>query len=204
MVFATGLIALINPLASLTLYHSMVSSYPAPLQRRIAIRAAAVALAFMWLVVWCGDYLLAGLQIEVAAMQTAGGIIIMRIALDMMHPHSKFMPRDEREQAEEEPWNMVAVVPIAIPLTVGGGTFAYITASAAELDNATGAPALSAACAVLAAIIGATYYFARQIMDTLGPIGTRIFARMAGVVLLAIAMQLTATGLRGLLPGLAD
>lgn len=203
MVFATGLVALINPLACLPLYQGLVTGYHHSVQNRIAVSSGLVALIFMLVVVWCGDALLAALRIEVAAMQAAGGLIILRIAIDMMTPHDKSMPLDERGEADQEPWNIVAVVPIAIPMTVGGGTFAYIAAATTQAQGVSDFVSLSGACIAVATVIGMTYYFARPIMNTLGTIGARIIVRLAGVILMAIALQLMAAGLRGLMPGLA-
>lgn len=202
LVFFTGLVALTNPLANLPLYQSLVSDYPMAIQKRIAIRTTLAVIAYMAIVVWLGKYLLMGLRIDVAAMEIAGGLIIARVALDMLNPRDKQMPSDETEQSHREPWSIVAVVPIAIPLTVGGGTLAYIAATASQNLGAAELLGLSLACTAAGIVIGVSYYFSNSIMNVLGPIGARILVRLAGVVLLAIGVQLLGSGVRGLIPAL--
>ena len=201
-VFFTGLVALINPLANLPLYQSLVAGYSLATQKRIAIRTTLSIMAYMTIIVWLGKYLLMGLRIDVAAMEIAGGLIVARVALDMLNPSDKEMPSDEAEQSHREPWSIVAVVPIAIPLTVGGGTLAYITANASQNLEAAGLLGLSLACIGASVVIGLSYYFSKSIMNVLGPIGTRILVRLAAVVLLAIGVQLLGSGVRGLIPAL--
>jgi multiple antibiotic resistance protein len=203
VVFCTGLIALINPLANLPPYQGIIDAYPADIQRRVAVRTTMAVIGFMLLAVWGGRYLLSGLRIELAAMQAAGGLILARIAFAMLDPVGKKMAEDERHQTSEEAWGVVAIVPVALPLTVGGGTLAYIIATAMEYPGVVQQLSLSMGCITVGVVVGTIYYFSAPIMRALGPIGTRVVVRVAGVLLMAIALQLMSAGLRSLLPGLS-
>ncbi len=201
--YATGLLAMLNPLALLPLYQSLVADYPEEFHRRMAVRTTVAATCFMVVIVWLGKIFLDALQVDLGAMQVAGGLIVLKVAFDMMKPQSKEIPHDERAQTQRDPWNIVAVVPLAIPLTTGGGSMAYITAYAVQAQSTLDLVVMSGCSVVVGAACGVMYYFATPIMNTLGPIGTRIIVRLTAVILMAIAVQLTATGLGSLLPGLA-
>jgi multiple antibiotic resistance protein len=62
---------------------------------------------------------------------------------------------------------------------------------------------MSAVCAVLAILICACFLAAGPIARVLGGNGMDILAKFMGLLLLAIAIGMLASGVKGLLPGLA-
>ncbi len=203
LLFGTGLLALINPPSVLPTYTEIVASYDLKTQRRIAIRTMFAIAAFMLIVLWLGQHILQYLDIQIGALQAAGGLIILRVGIRQVDANDRKMPEDELEKTESEAWNIVAVVPLAIPLTVGGGTIALLVATAAQSSGSIETLTLSVVCLFVSLIIGVIYYFASAIREFIGPIIMRIMVRIGGIILIAIAMQLLTTGLLTLLPGLA-
>ena len=197
IIFATGLFAIINPLALLPLYQDAVSVYPAEVRRRMVVRTTLATGIFLLIIVWFGAAILTGLQIEIGSMQIAGGVIMFRAALAMLEPEDKQLKKDEQEQLESAAWSAQAVVPLAIPFTVGGGTMAYVIASTVGLDQ-SGLVIMSLVCVFTAALVGLMYQFGRHLLEALGPIGTRIIVRISGIILIAMSIQLVAGGARRL------
>lgn len=62
---------------------------------------------------------------------------------------------------------------------------------------------MSLVCVLIALAMAAICFFAGPISAALGPIGMRILGRIGGIVLMAISVQLLATGISALLPALA-
>ena len=72
IIFATGLFAIINPLALLPLYQDAVSVYPAEVRRRMVVRTTLATGIFLLIIVRFGAAILTGLQIEIGSIQIAG------------------------------------------------------------------------------------------------------------------------------------
>jgi multiple antibiotic resistance protein len=62
---------------------------------------------------------------------------------------------------------------------------------------------MSAVCVVMAVLIGACFLAAGLIARVLGGKGMDILTKFMGLVLLSIAIGMLASGIKGLLPGLA-
>ena len=97
----------------------------------------------------------------------------------------------------------MAVVPIAIPLNVGGGAIAFIVAVSSANNAIESQVQLAAVCVGMAVLTGVVYVFAVPVARWLGVTGMEVLTRLFGIVLVAIAFGVLATGLRALFPGLA-
>lgn len=203
VLFGTALLALINPPSLLPAYTEIVAPYSQGEQRQIAVRTTVALVAFMWVVLWSGQFLLNLMDIQVGALQAAGGVILLRVGFRQADANDREVPPDELARTERESWKVMAVVPLAIPLTAGGGTIALIVATAARHNEFLSILTLSLVCLLVSLIIGVVYFFATSIRDLLGPIVMRILVRIGGIILIAISVQLLAAGLIELLPGLA-
>ena len=88
-----------------------------------------------------------------------------------------------------------AVVPIAIPLTVGAGTFSAVILFA-DLGARTGSQA-SLFCAILA-LVGLNYLvfqFSSRIVKFVGEVGLSVFTKIMGLFTLAIGVEFIVRGL---------
>ncbi len=203
LTFGTALLVLINPPSILPAYTDIVSAYEVKIQRSIAARTSISLAVFMLILIWLGQFILDALDIEIGALQVAGGLILLRGSIRMVDAADRALPEDELKQTESESWQVVSVVPLAIPLTVGGGTIALIVATTGQFNRVLDLMAMSLVCVLIALMMAAIYFFAGPISRTLGPIGMRILGRIGGIVLMAISVQLLTTGISALVPVLA-
>jgi multiple antibiotic resistance protein len=105
----------------------MTSDLDAAAQRSTA-RQSAIAISIVLLVVlWAGHYLLDFFGINIPALETAGGIIVLGLGLSMLHSQKSGQSHSAEETAAASEKDSVAVVPIAIPIVAGPGA---ITSSA--------------------------------------------------------------------------
>jgi multiple antibiotic resistance protein len=90
----------------------------------------------------------------------------------------------------------IAVVPLAIPITVGPGTIGALLVMGAGLDTVTEKATASAAllCAVLA--VGGLLFMAGRLEKFLGQQGLTILTKLTGLFVSAIAAQIFFTGLK--------
>jgi multiple antibiotic resistance protein len=162
----------------------------AAIARRSVLIAGGVLLSFALL----GEPVLAYLGISVAALRVAGGILLFRIAVDMVF--AQFRRETPEEEAEARAKEDISVFPLAIPLIAGPGALAsiLILSSKARGEPSQFALVLGAAATVLLV----AYLLLRastRIGQVLGQTGINVVTRVLGLILAALAVQYVADGL---------
>ena len=141
----------------------------------------------------------------VAALQTAGGILLLLIGIDMVFARASGAsgPTDE-EESEAANKTDVSVFPLAMPLIAGPGTMgaAILLMANAEGDLKRQAAVVVAMLAVLALTL-ISLLMAGRIGKLLGVTGMHVVSRVMGVLLCALAVQFMFDGIErsGLLKG---
>jgi len=142
------------------------------------VTAALVGLVFLFL----GQLLLRAMGISVGAFAIAGGIILLILSIHYMTT-GRMM-----EIIKEE---MVAIVPIGTPLTVGPATITTLLLLATQFP--TYIVLISFLLNIL--IVWVTFILSDQVMRVLGKGGIKAFSRIAALLLSAIAVNMVLRGL---------
>ncbi|HET7746410.1 MAG TPA: MarC family protein [Vicinamibacteria bacterium] len=165
---------------------------------RVARNAVLVALGILLAFAFGGAWLLGQLGISLDAFRVAGGILLFRIAVDMVFAHPERGTEEEAAEARER--RDIAVFPLAIPLIAGPGALASAMILAGE---ARGNPtALAVVVGMIVLVLGMTWAaFAAStgIARVLGQTGVNVITRVGGILLAALAAQYVGDGLRALL-----
>lgn len=170
--------------------------------RRVALTCAVAVAVTLLVVTWSGASILAFFGISVAALRTAGGLIVLLIGLHMLfnkaqHKHSP------DEIADAQTRSSVAVVPLAIPIVAGPGTMTAVLVAVHQHPSVLDRVKISAVIAAMSVLIGLLFAVAGPLSRRIGESGMGVVTRVMGMLLTAIAMAMLADGLKALLPGLA-
>lgn len=206
VLFATTLIAIVNPISSSVLFASTAARFSADVQRRMANQSALAVLVILLVCAWVGRFLLQILGISVPMLQAAGGLILLQYGIRMVTVEELKLTPAEQESAEEvseEHWKALAVVPLAIPGTVGAGTITTVVIQATTFKSPGDLAIITGICIGTGLIMWIAFRSAAPIARRLGPIGMNIVTRVMGILVTATAFGLLGRGLTGLLPGLA-
>jgi MarC family membrane protein len=206
VLFTTSLLAIVNPISSAVLFAAMAGRFDSDVQRRIANQSALAILIILLVCAWLGRPLLMVLGISVPMLQSAGGLILLRLGLLMVTVEESKLTPAEQVSAEEVPeahWKTLAVVPIAIPGTVGAGTITTVVIQATTFSSLRDLVIITVVTAGTALIMWLTFRSAGPIARRLGPIGLNVVTRVMGILVTATAFGLLGRGIAGLLPGLA-
>ena len=192
----TTFFATIGPIEAAVLFATLTPKMERAARDAIAIKATLIAGGILLIFTLLGQPLLRQLGVSIAALQTAGGIILLLIALDMVFakPGSAFKLTPS-EGAEAQHKDEIAVFPLATPLLAGPGAMSSGILMAA---NAHGEPmelalvvvALLAVMALTLALMLASHDLNRL----LGITAQRVLMRVFGILLAAIAVQAVFTG----------
>jgi len=206
ILFSTTLIAIVNPISSAVLFASMAGRFHAPIQRRMANQTAFAILVILLVCTWVGRFLLEILGISVPMLQAAGGLILLLYGTKMVTVEElKLTPAEQvsADEVPEEEWKALAVVPLAIPGTVGAGTITTVVIAATTNSSLRDLAIITGVCVGTALVMWVTFRSAGPIARRLGPIDLNIVTRVMGILVSATAFGLLGRGIGGLLPGLA-
>ncbi len=189
------LFVIMDPPGAIPVFLSLVGRKPRAELHKAAWQAPAVSLAVITTFAIGGQAILNYLHIGIPALQGAGGLLLLLIALDLLRGH------DSSGNPAAEEVN-VALVPLGTPLMAGPGAIAAVIVYVSSADGRS-AHLLAIAAAILT--IHVVFYlvlrFSTVLIRILGEGGITLLARIAGLLLAAIAVQLIADSVRGFIEG---
>jgi multiple antibiotic resistance protein len=106
------------------------------------------------------------------------------------------LENDEHKQT----WREMAVLPMTFPMSIGGTTTGYVVSASSFAENNVDLLAISAVIALFSGVVWLTHLLSPPLAAKLSPQAQRVLGRISGIVLVAIAVQLIAGGLKGLFP----
>lgn len=197
----TTFFAVIGPVEAAVLLSSLTPNMSRGERRAIAVKAVLIATLIILSFALVGEPVLRQLGVSLAALQTAGGIILFMIALDMTlskRPAAPALSAKESEEAEDkaERHAEIAVFPLATPLLAGPGamTSAIVLAANTKGDPALLAAVVGAMLAVMAITL-ALFLVAQEVNQIIGITARKVLVRVFGVLLAALAVQSIFNGL---------
>jgi multiple antibiotic resistance protein len=182
-VFVT-LIVIMDPPGAMPIFLALTGSLTQRQKVAAARRASLVALGVISSFALFGQQILGYLHISLAALQGAGGLLLLLVALQLL-------TGSEQEQHADAGVN-VALVPLGTPLLAGPGA---IVATMLAVEKAHGSgPLISVGLALVAVLLVVWLFlrFAGRIHRVLKDSGTVLLTRIAGLLLSAIAVQMVA------------
>ncbi len=198
-----ALFAIVNPIGSVPIFISATDGW----NRSEKLRTSNVIAMTVFLVLLTsalfGDGILAFFSITIPSFQVGGGILILLIAINMLHAkqsHSKQTPEEAKTLEERD---VIAIVPLSIPLLAGPGAIGSMIIAAQQSKTLLGHISLAIPIFVVAILIWLTLQLSSYIADKLGTIGINIVTRLMGLILAAMAVEFIAHGLLGLFPALS-
>ena len=167
-------------------------------ERRDRIRAArqAVAVALLVIVVFAvfGQGILGYLHVSLPALQGAGGLLLLLIALQLLTDESDTHP------VRTEGVN-IAFVPLGTPLLAGPAAIVATMVFVSRIHGVADVVAVALAVLGVHIVLYLILRFAGVILRVLGRSGVSLVTRIAGLLLSAIAVQLVADSVRAFVTG---
>lgn len=185
-VFVT-LLVIMDPPGSVPIFLSLTGAYTKKARNRSADLAVLTALTVIVVFALFGQQVLQYLHVTLAAMQVAGGLLLLLVALELLMGWGS-------ETVKKDDVN-VSMVPLGTPLLAGPGAIAATIVFAKAVHHGSQALALGAAIVGVHIVIWLTLRFSSGLLRLLGRSGVSLITRIAGLLLSAIAVQLAADGI---------
>jgi len=176
---------LLTPFFVMSMLLSMTRSLTSEVRRGIAIRTTLAILVIAFILFYFGNIIFNLLGITIQSFQIGAGALLFLSAVTLVHG------QQQRTLSESDD---IAVVPLAMPLTIGPGTVGTLLILGAET---TGTAKLVASAALFTAImlVGLTLLLATKLEQILGGKVIVVLTKITGLVLAALAAQLIFTGI---------
>jgi len=176
-----------------------------PAQRRVfATRGVVVALLILLFFAFLGSAILDVFGITIPALRTAGGVLLLLIAIDMVFArHSGGTGTTDEEEIEARRAQDISIFPLAMPLLAGPGAISAVILLTTGARTDAEFWLVVAALIVILALAWLTLLVAIPIQRLLGLTGLSVVSRIVGILLAALAVQFVFDGIKasGLLGG---
>ena len=192
------LFALVGPVTMIPVFLTAVDGFELRDKQAFARTLGFSVTLALLIAAFLGTSFLALMGISLGAMQTGGGIIVLLLAIAMvMGKETAF--KGSSPVGNGSPVHEASIVPLAIPLLAGPAAFSYVMGNSAlkgEWDLVhvvVPILAVGAACWV-------TFHMAANAQRKIRQSSLDVVEKISGFILSAIAIEMIATGLRGLFP----
>ena len=167
-------LVIVDPVGLAPLFLGITAGRTDAQRRRIARNAVLIAGIVIILFGLGGRPLLDYLGVSIDALRIAGGVLLFKLAFDMILAHRERATEEERHEAETA--EDVTVFPLAIPLLAGPGAFATILVFVARADGRADYLAVLLGMVVLVLLISwLAFRLAAGVTRLLGATGILLF-----------------------------
>lgn len=114
----TGFFAIMNPIANVPIFTSLVHDADKATKRKISKRASMIAFVIVFLFVVLGKFIFELFGITIPAFKITGGLLIFFVGFEMLQSKKSSVKNLDKVDIDEN----IAVSPLAIPILSGPGT----------------------------------------------------------------------------------
>jgi multiple antibiotic resistance protein len=182
-VFVT-LLVIVDPPGMVPVFLALTGTMPKRERNKAGRNAVLLALGVIVVFAVAGQTILNYLRIQLPALQGAGGLLLVLVALALLTGRT--------EEPDQQKTTNVALVPLGTPLLAGPGA---IVATMLFVQRASTTVQYLSIAVGIAAVMVVVYLVLRYsgfLVRVLRPSGIEVLTRIAGLLLAAIAVQLMA------------
>jgi multiple antibiotic resistance protein len=182
-VFVT-LLVIMDPVGTVPLFLALTSGRSRKARNKQAWQAIVVAISVIAAFALLGQQILRYLGITVAALQGAGGLLLILVALELL--------TGKQTRDTEVPDVNVAFVPLGTPLLAGPGAIVATIVFVRGAHGTGDGVAIAAGIIAVHLVLYLALRFSNVILRVIRDAGVSLITRISGLLLSAIAVQLIA------------
>ena len=184
------LFVILDPPGAVPVFLALISDASPKKRIQLAWQGAAVSLAVIVSFALFGKLILDYLHSSINALQGAGGLLMLLISLELL------TGKDSSTDSNKKDVN-VALVPLGTPLLAGPGAIVTTIIYVQYAHTTNMKLALAAAIIAVHCVIGLTLMFSTKILGIIKDSGVTLLARIAGLLLAAIAVEMVVQSIKG-------
>jgi multiple antibiotic resistance protein len=197
-----SLFVIIDPTGNIFPFLALSSGVGQGQARALAGRACLFAFVILTFFVALGRLVLTFFGIGLPAFQITGGLVLFRIAFDMMEGRGHFNRLDTSSSLAPGDYRDIALIPLAMPLLSGPGAISTVLVLTSRSKSLQDDALLLAALGLIMLLSYIFFSFAARIMSVLKESGLRLLTRLMGLILAALAVEFVISGVKTAFPSL--
>ena len=201
--FVTAFVSLfvtLDPIGNVPIFLSITPHNSEAERASMVTRAVLVVFVVLVVFALCGNLIFRFFGVTIEAFRIVAGLLLLKIAFDMMEAKPARVRHTPEEDAEGAKREDIAIIPLAIPLLSGPGTISSVVALTGQVSKS---PSVIPMFGILLLAIALNVVIAFLALRSATPItrllketGMRVFTRVMGLILAAIAVQFVLTGIK--------
>ncbi|MBI45489.1 MAG: hypothetical protein CMG66_04925 [Candidatus Marinimicrobia bacterium] len=191
----SSLFTLLNPIGTAPIVLSLTESLNPEEYNKVIKKSIVVACLILLLFAMMGNIIFTFYGITVYAFKIAGGILFLRIGINMLEAkvsRTKSTPKESEEASENDD---IALTPIGIPLIAGPGAITSVMILAAQANSFDQKVIFYLNIVVTLFITFMILKLGKKLTRKLGTAGLRVIERIMGMILMVVAIQFIIDGL---------
>ena len=190
---------LMTPFFVLSMYLSMTQDWETKQKRKLAVSVGVSAFIICTVLIFFGRYIFKAFDITLDAFRIGGGALLFLTSVGLVNSNVTDKKPSQQTFDPNRSISSIAVVPLAIPVTIGPGTIGATLVIGAESSSVQFHLITLAAVALALVILSGMLAAASWLEDKLGRNMIMIFSKLTGLILAAMASQMIFTGIRSFL-----
>ena len=162
-------------------------------KRHLAIRVTFSVIVISLVLMYFGRYIFAIFGVTLDTFRIGAGALLFMSAVGLVNGN-----KDSQKLADFK-LSELAVVPLALPITVGPATIGVLLVMVADNDTLGEFLLESSAMTCSILVVGLMLYFSNLIEKSVGKQGIAIISKITGIILAALSAQIMFTGIKNFL-----
>jgi len=184
---------IMTPFFVLSVFLTVTNEANVKEKKTLAIKVTTSVIVLSLVLLFFGTHIFSIFGITLDAFRIGAGALLFLSAVDLI--------RGSKDGQKVDGANLhdLAVVPLAIPITIGPGTIGVLLVMGAGFESKSSLflGSLALVCAVL--LVGIMLYFSHIIKKVIGKQGLLIISKITGLFLAALSAQIIFTGIKNFL-----
>jgi len=193
----SSLFAIVDPIGLIPAFLAITPGKSTEDRIRISVLASVLTFFVLVLFAFLGRQILGLLSVTLPAFEIAGGILLFFIAMDMLNARLTAVRQTQEEQDAGADKTDIAITPLAIPMLAGPGAITTSMILASRVSDGQQALSLLGAIFLVSVLTFAVFYAISVKASLVSVILQKIFTRLMGLLLAAIAVQFILNGIIG-------
>jgi multiple antibiotic resistance protein len=193
----SSLFVIVDPIATVPAFLAMTARDTIAQRLRMARVACLVAIGILTGFALVGQWLFSLLGITLPAVQVAGALVLLLVALDMLRAQRSPVQETAEETAAGSTMEDIAITPLAVPMLAGPAAISTVILLEGQAPTWAHRGVLLACVASVGLASYITLALGASGAKWMSPLAEKIITRLMGLLLAALAVQFLFNGLKG-------